>query len=153
MPDYVEVWNGIRKELVSPWDWVAAGAGATCGLVASAAVLHADMGTAVGAGALGAVTAKKAGMAACQRPILAKRTRAFIKAVERSLQMDSEARSRGELRLLVGEVQRDLDLLELKVISPEQYGKMLDSYIATFREMTQPGPRGRSRSRRENTAQ
>ncbi|SDG88584.1 hypothetical protein SAMN05216338_1003325 [Bradyrhizobium sp. Rc2d] len=140
MPDNGGWWERVSKELVSPWDWVAAGVGATGGLVVSAALLHTDMGASVGAGALGAVTAKKAGVAACQRPILMRRTRAFIKAIERSLQEGAEGPNPDKLRLL-GEVQRDLDLLERKVISAEQYGKILDGYIATFRQMALPSYR------------
>jgi hypothetical protein len=98
------------------------------------------MGASVGAGALGAVTAKKAGVAWRQRPILATRTRDFIKAIEGSLQEGAEGPNPDKLRLL-GEVKRDLDLLERKVISAEQYGKILDSYIATFRQMALPSSR------------
>jgi hypothetical protein len=139
----------VLNELKSPWDWVAAGAGATGGFIVSAMILHSDMGASVGAGALGAVTAKNAGMAAFQRRILAKRTKRFMQAIEQSLKQGGEGPSHNKLRLLVEEVQLDLDLLERKVTSPEQYGKILDDYIAAFRQVALPSPRNRSRSRKE----
>lgn len=142
-------WERFRKELVSPWDWVAAGVGATGGFIVSAAVLHGDMGNSMAGGAMGALTAKKAGVAAYQRPMLVKRTRALIKAIEGFLQKAGEGTSQNNL--LVSEIQRDLELLERKVISPEQYTKILDGYIAAYRDITLPSPRTRPRSRQENT--
>jgi hypothetical protein len=130
-------WDRVRKELNSPWDWVAAGVGATGGLIVSAAVLHSDMGASVGAGALGTVTAKKAGVAAWQRPILKKRTRAFIKVVEET-QSKSGQSDHDALDTLLKEIRRDLDLLDRKVIAPEQYNKIFYDYIERFRQLGSP---------------
>jgi hypothetical protein len=126
-------WQRVRAELVGPWDWVAAGVGATGGLIASAAVFHTDMGACVGAGALGAVTAKKAGVAAYQLPVLMRRTREFINVIE-----EDSRRRHDSHRDLLDAVKRDLELLERKVITPEQYKVLLDGYVDRFRQMPTP---------------
>lgn len=127
-------WKRVREELISPWDWVAAGLGATGGLILSTTVLHADMGASVGAGALGAVTAKKAIAAASQRRVLEARTRNFLKAVEGS----GSGPNSVETGRLLASVRRDLALLNGGVITPDQYRVILDNYVEEFRQITLP---------------
>lgn len=70
-------WDKLLKEITSPWDWIAAGAGAAAGAGLSIAGSGGDAGTAVGAGALAAVTLRKALIASLQGRTLRHRTVAF----------------------------------------------------------------------------
>ena len=80
------IWERIRKELASPWDWVAAGVGAAGGMGVSGMVAGVDAGTSVGVGALAAVSARKAAAASLRGRTLRKRANGLLYLLEENLQ-------------------------------------------------------------------
>ncbi|HEX8626353.1 MAG TPA: hypothetical protein VF782_14925 [Allosphingosinicella sp.] len=126
-------WDALREELQSPWDWVAAGVGATAGFVASATVLHTDGGTSIGAGALTGVTARKASVAGLSGWFLNRRTKKFLELLDESAGLPGARQP--ELKALRGEVERDWELVRRKICPLTDYGAILDDHIARFRNL------------------
>lgn len=96
------MWDRVRKELATPWDWVAAGVGAAGGLGVSMAVGGADAGTSAGIGALAAVSARKAGAAAFRGRALAKRAhglRYLLHKKKEDSEKEDSASTAGELSI------------------------------------------------------
>ncbi|MDV3457395.1 hypothetical protein RZN05_10410 [Sphingomonas sp. HF-S4] len=127
-------WNTLQKELQSPWDWAAACAGGAVGFVASAAVFHADLGASAGAGALTAVSARKAGAASLRSRTLRKRTESFLSILDREVQSGLGPEGAPVVQLLQN-VQRDLELFQDKVITADEYDALFQQHIAGYRTM------------------
>lgn len=96
------VWDRLAREITSPWDWVAAGVGAAGGAGATIILHGGDLGTSIGAGAISAVTARKAAAASLVGRNLRKRAssiQAEIARLEKTMyqsrlhdQLDSDFR-------------------------------------------------------------
>lgn len=126
-------WTTLQKELQSPWDWAAACAGAAGGLIVSGTVLHADLGYSVGGGALAAVSARKAGAASLRRQSLKKRTLSLAKIVG---DWEKPIANPAALKTLAVDIQRDLSLLDAKVMQVADYEKTLARHVSEFRRLT-----------------
>lgn len=133
------VWKRLREELSSPWDWVAAGLGATVGLGASIAMSGVDAGTSAGVGAIGAVTVKKAGAAAFRKRQLRRRANQLLNLLGKSSATpDAESNivklpNKPKIGRIYGGLQRDVELWELEIINDDQFQDLLDQHIADYR--------------------
>ena len=133
------IWDRIRKELATPWDWVAAGVGAASGLGATIAVAGLDAGTSAGIGALAAVSARKAGAAALRGPNLAGRAYGLIQIVEeRQMYLNQSQPSNPVLyQDLLRDIKRDLELWEKKVINQDQFDDAMNKHTEKYRQLPQ----------------
>ncbi|MBW8327608.1 MAG: hypothetical protein K0M48_00105 [Thiobacillus sp.] len=131
------MWDKIRKELATPWDWVAAGVGAAGGLGATIAVGGLDAGTSAGIGALAAVSARKAGAAALRGRNLARRAHGLILILKMRFPVSKtpqRANPRPDFQLLE-DIERDLQLWEQGVISHDQFDELMNQHTDTFRRL------------------
>lgn len=139
------MWERVRKELASPWDWVAAGVGAAGGLVLSGSVLGMDGGTSAGVGALAAVSARKAGAASLSGRQLRKRGERLLGLVEAQIfpnpnaNQAPEPQASSDVRRLLSDLKRDLKLFRKKVINNDQFEKMLNKHIERYQEINGDG--------------
>lgn len=131
-----EMWDKVRKELATPWDWVAAGIGAAGGLGATIAVGGLDAGTSAGVGALAAVSARKAGEAALRGRKLKKRAIGLISILSGKLNQISPASLINPQGIpdLLEAVERDLNLWTQRVISDDQFDALMNEHANTFRK-------------------
>jgi hypothetical protein len=129
------MWDRIRKELATPWDWVAAGVGAATGLGVSVAVGGVEAGTSAGIGALAAVSARKAGAAAFRGTGLAKRARGLLHILIQEPIPSSYATSKINNEQIIREVKRDLNLWEQRVISDDQFDALLNQHTENYRKL------------------
>lgn len=140
------VWEKVRDELASPWDWVAASGGAACGLIGSTLSGGLDGGTSAGAGALAAVSFRKA--IANRMKTLAAATRyrkleAAVQSEVNKLLVDAQQEEHWYHReflerfeALLEQIQRDLQLHETGLLSDAQVERLLahrlDEYAFLF---------------------
>ncbi len=125
-------WDRLLDEIASPWDWVAAGAGAAVGATLSIATASGDVGTAVGTGAIAAVTLRKALMAGLQGRALRHRAGAFEKEISRHLAAEPA------LERLQRELERERGLWHSGAISADEFADQLHLMIQEYR-MLFPG--------------
>lgn len=125
-------WDKIRKELSSPWDWVAAGVGGAAGLGVSIATVGADAGTSAGTGALTAVSVRKAGAAYYRAKGLSKRANGLLQLLE----SDQKTHKSDKRCRIIRDVKRDLRLWEKKVINDEQFDNLLNQHIEDYRNLS-----------------
>jgi hypothetical protein len=128
------LWEKVRKELASPWDWVAAGVGGALGLGASAYVGGIDGGTSAGAGALAAVSSRKAAVAAMRRPQLRKRAQKLVAILKKSKAHNKT----DKLANLLTVVQSDETLWQDKLIGNDRFEELLDQHTQAYRESIDP---------------
>lgn len=140
------IWERVRDELASPWDWVAASGGAACGLIASALSGGLDGGTSAGAGALAAVSFRKAIANRRNTRAAAARYRKLEAAIHsevNKLTVDANQEDRWYHRerlerfeALLDQIQRDLQLYETGLLSDAQVERLLahrlDEYAFLF---------------------
>ena len=120
-------WDRLLDEIASPWDWVAAGAGAAAGAVFSIVTSGADVGTAVGTGAVAAVTLRKALIAAFQGRALRNRARAIEQEISRHLSAEPA------LERLQQELERERDLWQSGAISDDEFAEQLYLMVRDYR--------------------
>lgn len=136
MPDQGP-WENIRKELASPWDWVAAGIGAAGGLVVSGVFHFTDAGTSIGAGAVLGATARKSlanGMRGRLLDRRALRLQEFMRKYLRETILPSDAQQEILAELLT-ELETDRELFRAKIMPSEQFEMHLDEYLEKFRNI------------------
>lgn len=112
-------WDRVARELTSPWDWVAAGVGAVGGAGATIAFLGGDLGTSIGAGALSAVTIRKAAAAS----LVGRNLRQRKTSIEHEINKLEDERLR---RRLGKELESIFRLWSTKGVTNDQLAKTLD---------------------------
>ena len=127
-------WDRLLDEVASPWDWVAAGAGAAAGATLSIATSGADVGTAVGTGAVAAVTLRKAVIATLQGRALRTRSLAFEEEISRHLTAEPA------LERIQQELERERGLWRSGAISNEEFAEQLHLMVQDYRTLF-PGRR------------
>ena len=140
------MWDRVRKELATPWDWVAAGVGAAGGLGATLLLHGFDGGTSAGIGALAAVSARKAGAASLRGRTLAARAHGLIRIIEDSMTAFDNRFTNPEpsYEQLRRDIVRDLDLWKEKVITHDQFDALLNQHTEAYRRLPTrmtPNPR------------
>lgn len=119
----------LVAQLTHPWDWVAAGVGAIGGGVVTTVLHGTDLGTSIGAGAMAAVTARKAAAAAFRGKRLRKRARALLK------QIDTYSEEKKGMSPLFMKVRAELGLWESGAITHESFEKRLEQLTDQFRAL------------------
>jgi len=120
-------WDRLMDQITGPWDWVAAGVGAIGGGVVTMILHGADLGTSVGAGAIAAVTARKAGAASFQGRKLNKRARALKDQVRRYADKDSK------MEALLGKINGEIGLWESGTTTLEDFAKQIHQLTDEYR--------------------
>ena len=93
----------------------------------SVAAGFADLGTSIAGGALGAISLRKAGIAAFAPWRLRRRARAIRRLIE-NLEGD-------EAQRLSNAVITELELFETKAINPEAFARKLDELVDQYRRL------------------
>ena len=132
------VWDRLAREITSPWDWVAAGVGAAGGAGATLILHGGDLGTSVGLGAIGAVTARKAGAASFTGRGLRKRK----SSIEAEI---SKIENQQLQRQLSNELESDFRLWSTDGVSNGQFAATLDRITRRQLERTGVIPRSHHR--------
>jgi hypothetical protein len=127
-------WDRLMEQITSPWDWVAAGVGAIGGGVVTTVLHGADLGTSVGAGAIAAVTARKAAAASLQGRKVKKRARALKDQVEK------HAKNHGEMELLLGKINGEISLWESGAATLEDFLKNINQITDEYRKIVSNSP-------------
>lgn len=150
-------WDRIRKELATPWDWVAAGIGAAGGLGVSASVGGLDGGTSAAIGALASVSARKAGVASMRgknlerravrlREVLLEQARRryqyYVSFQEEPMDVSDEAAmvefeaqsGVSEIELIVANLESDLELWRERIVDNDRFEVLLNDHIESFRK-------------------
>jgi flavin-dependent dehydrogenase len=122
-------WDRVLEEIASPWDWVAAGAGAAAGAGLSIATSGGDVGTAVGTGAIAAVTLRKALIASLQGRTLRRRAKAFEEEIARHLSEEPA------LERLQRELERERGLWQSDAIDDDEFADQLHLMIQKYRRL------------------
>lgn len=128
------MWDRVRKELATPWDWVAAGVGAAGGLGVSIAMGGTDGGTAAAIGALAAVSARKAGAAGWRGRTLGRRAHGLLRLLQRKIETTLSPADQ-QFRDAVHALRRDLELWEDRVISHDQFDSLLNQHTENYRKL------------------
>jgi hypothetical protein len=131
MSDNLSAWEKVLNEISSPWDWVAAGLGAMAGGAVTVVAHGVDLGHSVGAGALLAITARKAGDASLASWRLRKRANGF------QSQLDENEPTHGQdidLNVIRLRLQVEMGLWQSKATDNSQFAKALDASIEEYRQ-------------------
>ncbi len=129
-------WEAVLKQITSPWDWVAGGAGAGIGLGVTIMLHGADLGTSAAAGALAGVTARKALAALLQGRQLSRRAEGLAAEIR---DLDPN-KSNPALQALLPEIEREHRLWQRKVLSNEQFAIQLDEIVSKYRAVSAGPP-------------
>jgi hypothetical protein len=121
-------WQRLLDQISSPWDWAAAGLGALGGAAVSASAMGADLGTAVAAGAVTGITARKALGASTQRQRLGRRAQVLLELLR------AKAPSDERLTRPAAQLEMDQDLWRRRIISDEQFLHSIEDSVGKHRE-------------------
>lgn len=111
-------WGRLFEELKNPWDWAAGIGGAAVGSVGTVASHFTDLGHSIPAVGLGAIFARRAGVASCSRWMLGKKANALQASLKET---------------------NDLDLIELLAFYKNTWGRRQtsnDEFSEHMKELT-----------------